>query len=61
LAIGTPSGLHYASAVLRSCQDRRAFRYVHLGYASALSFVLLVLILLLAALQFWVLREERHG
>lgn len=39
---------------------REAFRYVHMGYASALSFALLFLILGLAAIQFWLLREERH-
>lgn len=57
----TKGGPLNATTVLVFHLFREGFRYIHLGYASALSFVLLVLILSLAALQFWVLREEPAG
>jgi multiple sugar transport system permease protein len=57
----TKGGPLNATTVLVFHLFREGFRYVHLGYASALSFVLLVLVLALAALQFRVLREEPQG
>jgi multiple sugar transport system permease protein len=57
----TKGGPLNATTVLVFHLFREGFRYIHLGYASALSFVLLLLILALAALQFWVLREEPAG
>jgi len=57
----TKGGPMNATVVLVFHLFREGFRYIHLGYASALSFVLLVLILALAAAQFWVLREEPQG
>lgn len=57
----TKGGPMNATVVLVFHLFREGFRYIHLGYASALSFVLLVLILVLAAAQFWVLREEPQG
>ena len=55
----TSGGPMNSTTVLVFHLFREAFRYVHLGYASALSFALLFLILGLAAIQFWLLREDR--
>ena len=57
----TGGGPLNATMVLVFHLFREGFRYVHLGDASALSFVLLLLVLALAALQFRVLREEPQG
>jgi multiple sugar transport system permease protein len=57
----TKGGPMNATLVLVFHLFREGFRYIHLGYASALSFVLLVLILALAAVQFLVLREDPQG
>ena len=57
----TRGGPLNATMVLVFHLFREGFRYVHLGDASALSFVLLVLILTLATLQFRVLRGESQG
>ena len=45
-----------ATMVLVFYLFREAFRYFHLGYASALSFVFLVMVMALAAFQFRILR-----
>lgn len=52
----TQGGPMNATVVLVYHLFREGFRYNHMGYASALSFVLLGLVLALAALQFRVLR-----
>ena len=52
----TKGGPLNATMVLVFYLFREAFRYFHLGYASALSFVFLVLVMALAALQFRILR-----
>ncbi len=57
----TKGGPLNATTVLVFHLFREGFRYMHLGDASALSFVLLVLILTLATLQFRVLRGESQG
>jgi multiple sugar transport system permease protein len=54
----TKGGPLNATMVLVFYLFREGFRYFHLGYASALSFVFLVLVLALAALQFRILRAE---
>jgi ABC-type sugar transport system permease subunit len=52
----TKGGPLNATMVLVYYLFREAFRYFHLGYASALSFVFLVLVMALAAFQFRILR-----
>jgi ABC-type sugar transport system permease subunit len=52
----TKGGPLNATMVLVFYLFREGFRYFHLGYASALSFVFLVLVLALAAFQFRILR-----
>ena len=52
----TKGGPLNATMVLVFYLFREAFRYFHLGYASALSFVFLVLVMALAGLQFRILR-----
>jgi multiple sugar transport system permease protein len=54
----TKGGPLNATMVLVFYLFREGFRYFHLGYASALSFVFLVLVLALAAVQFRILRAE---
>jgi ABC-type sugar transport system permease subunit len=53
----TQGGPMDATMVLVYHLFREGFRYFHLGYASAISFVLLLLVLVLAVVQFRVLRE----
>jgi multiple sugar transport system permease protein len=54
----TKGGPMNATIVLVYQLFREGFRYYHMGYASALSFVLLGLVLALAGLQFRILRTE---
>lgn len=54
----TKGGPMDATMVLVYHLFREGFRYSHMGYASTLSFVLLALVLALAALQFRILRAE---
>jgi multiple sugar transport system permease protein len=53
----TQGGPMDATMVLVFHLFREGFRYFHLGYASAVSFVLLLLVLALAVVEFRVLRE----
>ncbi len=53
----TQGGPMDATMVLVYHLFREGFRYFHLGYASAISFVFLVLVLALAIVQFRLLRE----
>ena len=57
----TKGGPLNATMVLVYHLFREAFRYIHIGYAAALSCVLLALILALAGVQFWLLREPAQA
>jgi multiple sugar transport system permease protein len=57
----TKGGPLNATMVLVYHLFREAFRYIHIGYAAALSCVLLVLILALAGVQFRLLREPAQA